>query len=356
MSESTQDRTEQATPKRREESRQKGDVPKSMDVGSAAILISALAGFRMFGSDIGDTMTSFCRQVWAESAYFDISRDTLPNLAGFILETAVSIIAPVLIVVMIAGVFAQVAQSGFYIATKALEPQLSKLNPLSGIKRLFSARSLVESAKGAIKLAIVAVVGYSVLFTNTEAYILLSHRTIHEILAFLLDMIYLLGVKCTLALTLIAAADYGYQKWEHERKLKMSKQDVKDETKQSEGDPKMKGEIRSRQTSIARNRMMSAVPEATVVVTNPTHIAVALQYQPKKNSDAPKVIAKGQRKVAERIKELAAKHSIPIVENKPLARSLFQICEVGMEIPLEHYHTVAEILSVIWSNDKNQQP
>ncbi len=210
--------------------------------------------------------------------------------------------------------------------------------------------------KGIVKIVILALIGYWVIMKYQDAYLLLPNRSVSEILAFLGTVLMDLTIKVGIALLIMAVADYAYQRYEHIKGLKMTKQEVKDETKQYEGDPQMKGRIRGKQMELARQRMMQDIPEATVVVTNPTHIAVALKYEPETNADAPKVIAMGKNKLAQRIKEIAREHDIPVIEDKLLARSLFKACEIGDEIPMALYQAVAEILTQVYQANKSKVP
>jgi len=210
----------------------------------------------------------------------------------------------------------------------------------------------VELVKGILKIVIITFIAYSVVNKYQDEYLFLATKSISEIVGFAVSVIFEMGIKIGIALIFMAVADFAYQKWEHEKSLKMTKQEVRDETKQQEGDPKIKSKIRSKQYEMAATRMMSAIPEASVVVTNPTFIAIALKYNPEISSDAPKVIAKGKRKVAEKIKKIAMENDVPIIENKPLARSLFDACEVGNEIPFDYYQAVAEILAELMKSKK----
>jgi len=253
---------------------------------------------------------------------------------------------------MAAGLGINFVQSGIVISAKSLTPRLNKINPLKGIKKLFSSRSLVELTKGILKMALVGWIGYAIIKKNLQDFWLLSGMEMGEIIGFMGRIMLEIYLKIGVLLIVLAAADYLYQKWSYEKNLRMTKQEVKDETKQYEN-PELKGRIRSVQRQIARRRMMAAVPKATVVVTNPTLIAVALRYSMQDKYGAPVVIAKGIRKIAERIREITRQNAVPIIENKPLARSLYDTMEVGQEIPEALYHAVAEILAQVF---KMKQP
>lgn len=343
-----QDRTEKPTQKRREEAVEKGNVSKSAELNSAIILLAGLMVFKFIKDVFGDTLTQFVIRTYHEISFIDITVTSFPLQVLYIVKIAVALTAPFLLTLLVAGLVVNYAQVGFIFAKKALVPKFDKLNPFSGIKRIFSARSLVELLKGLLKLTIISWIVYSVIMSREDQYIILAHQPITKTMTFLVEMLTSITIKVGFALLVMAAADYAYQRWEYERGLKMTKEEVKDERKNSEGNPQIKNHIRSLQLQRARDRMMQAVPEATVVVTNPTFIAIALKYDPQSGSDAPKILAKGKRKIAEKIKEIAAGNNIPIFENKPLARSLFANCEVGQEIPAVYYQAVAELIARIY--------
>lgn len=353
---SAQEKTEQPTPRRRQEALDKGNVAKSQELNSVAILIVAILAFKVTASFFGELFQRFVKSTYHQSSFLDITVQSLPGQIGDFMGVLAALLLPIMILLVMAVLAMNIAQVGFVFAKKALIPDFNKINPLSGLKRMFSARALVELLKGLLKILIVGLIGYSVHNKYQEGYLLLANESVLGIMSFTFKIIFELTVKVSIALLFMAIADYGYQKWEHEKQLKMSKQEVKDDHKQYEGDPKIKGKIRSIQQKLALSRMMQAVPEATVVVTNPTHIAVALKYEPKSSSDAPKLIAKGKDKVAERIKAIAREHDIPVMEDKLLARGIFDSCEIGMEIPFIFYQAVAEILSQVYQNNKKKIP
>lgn len=354
MSDSTQDRTEKATPKREEEALREGNVAKSTEINSAAVLLAALLAFWLTGAEMGRAIRGFLAYTYQRSSFLQITPDSLPVQTELLVMVVLKLLGPFCVVLMAVAVLANYVQVGSVWATKGLKPKFSKINPMKGFKKFVSMRSLVELLKGLLKLTIVGLIGYNVLAGHIEDFPVLASLSVAESVGFLLKVTFELTIKIAIALVFLAAADFAYQKYDHAKQLKMTKQEVKDENKQTEGSPQVKSRIRSKQLEAARNRMFSAVPEATVVVTNPTHIAVALHYDPANSHDAPRVVAKGQRKIAERIKAIAREFFIPVVENKPLARSLYAACEVGQEIPEEFYQAVAEILSQIFQRDHDQ--
>lgn len=351
-----QDRTEQPTPKKLEEAKDRGQVAKSTEVNSVSILIAGMLAFKGGSALFGRTLNNFMVTTYHDSSFIQITPESLPSQMMVFVKVFATLVLPVMGAIVLAAVGSNLAQVGFIIAKKALIPKFNRISPLSGIKRMFSSRSLVEMLKGILKIVILGIIGFLVLDRHKEAFLILPHQTVAEILSFLGSVLYEMTLKIGIALLIMAAADYAYQKYQHIKELKMSKQEVRDEHKQYEGDPQVKQRIRSEQMRMARNRMFQDIPEATVVVTNPTHIAIALKYEPHSSADAPKVIAKGKRKVAERIKEVAREHDIPIIENKPLARGLFEACEIGMEIPAAFYQAVAEILSQIYQQNRHKMP
>lgn len=353
---SGQDKTEQPTARRREQAKDKGNVAKSQELNSVAVLIAGMLAFKAVSGLFSDTITRFIILTYQESSFTDITIQSFHGQAMNFMKVFAMLTAPVILTLLVFGLAVNYAQVGFMFAKKALIPDFKKINPLSGLKRMFAVRSLVELFKGLFKITILIIICYSVLKKHEEAYLLLANRSVSGILGFVTSIIFEMTLKVCIALLIMAAADYAYQRWEHEKNLKMSKQEVKDENKQEQGDPQVKGRIRAAQMQAARNRMMQAIPEATVVVTNPTFIAIAIKYDPKSNLDAPKVVAKGKLKVAEKIKKIAEENMIPIIENKPLARGLFEVCEIGSEIPMAFYQAIAEILSRVYNDDKSKLP
>ncbi len=344
---SGQDKTEKATPHRRQKAQEEGNVFRSMDVNSVAILFAGFLMLRFASQGLYRFIDQFMTSIYSRSSTILITAASFPMQINSTLLALLPVLLPLLLVIMVIGVGINVAQSGLVFAFKALEPKFERLNPVEGVKKLFTSRSLVEFVKGVFKMLIVGVVAYAVIKRHIEDFWLLADFPTGEAMRFITLMMSELVLKIGLALMVLAAGDFFYQKWYYEKQLKMSKQEVKDEQKQYEN-PETKSRIRSVQRQLARRRMMAAVPKATVVITNPTYIAIALRYEPKSKVDAPKVIAKGKRKIAEKIREIAAAAGVPIVENRMLARSMFENLEVGMEIPAAYYQAVAEILAQVY--------
>ncbi|MCD6375098.1 MAG: flagellar biosynthesis protein FlhB [Caldisericaceae bacterium] len=356
MADTAQERTEQPTPRRREEAREKGRVAKSTELNSVVVLITGIFSLKLTLEAYGNQLADFLTTIYQDASTLELNTQTIPYLSFMVLKVFAFVTLPVLISIMIAGVVINFVQVGPLLASKAMKPDFSKMNPFKGIKNMFSLNALVELIKGNLKILIVGLVGYLVIDKylgeiNNYAYLSVAEQIN------LLGMLFLeLSAKVGVVLLVMALADFAYQKYQYEKSLKMSKQEVKDEAKQYDGNPQIKSAIRSKQMQMARMRMMKEVPEATVVVTNPTHIAIALKYEPKNKQDAPIVVAKGKLKLAERIKAIAQKHGVPIIENKPLARGLYDVCEVGKEIPAAFYQAVAEVLSQVYKMNKAKLP
>jgi flagellar biosynthetic protein FlhB len=258
-----------------------------------------------------------------------------------------SILIPFFVSILVAGMVGNIGQVGFEMHSEPLQPKLSKINPIAGLKKFVSLRSLVELAKSILKILIIGGISYGLIKAEMRRFPLLMQQGVGEIFLFIAQVAFKIFFLVCLALIIIALFDYLYQRWQFEQGIKMTKQEVKDERKQIEGDPKVKGRIRKAQLEMAARRMMEAVPEADVVITNPVHLAVALKFEGSEMI-APTVIAKGSGYIAERIKEIAGEHQVPIVEDKPLAQTLFKMVEIGEFIPAELYRAVAEILAYVY--------
>jgi len=344
----SQERTEPATPRKRRKEREEGRVAKSQDLGAAAIILVGLFALLVFGRFLFSWILAFTTDMIAfmggntlrEDGWFSVIRD----------ETAYALVIPWLPIGLAAAVGAlivTVSQVGFFITPKPLVPKMDRFNPVSGLKKVLSLRSLVEMVKGLLKAALFALVIYYSLRKDTPELVLAIRFPLEAGVSQLLWKLLGLSFRLAFLLLVIAVFDYAYQKWEFERSIKMSKQELKEEYKQMEGDPQIRSKIRQKQRELARSRMMSSVPGADVVITNPTRLAVALEYD-RKVMDAPVVCAKGSGFLARRIREVAEENAVPVVENKPLARSLFETLEVGEEVPEELYRAVAEVLAFVY--------
>ncbi len=339
-------KTEEPTPRKLSQAKEQGDTASSQEIKTWGILVAATLIIALMSpgisSDLRDVTLMFLAQPHAIPTDFEHLRLTLANL---MLQLA-WILAPLMAALMVIAVFMSVAQSGLIWAPKKLKPDFSKISLLKGAKRLTSMRAIVEFTKGILKLVIVSIVAFGITLPMLDDIVLIPSIDFVLSLERIRDLIVFLAVGTIVVLTVIAVFDYVYQKYSFMQKMKMTKQEVRDEHKQSEGDPQVKARIRQLRTERARQRMMSAVPEADVVVTNPTHYAVALKYKIE-DMQAPRLVAKGMDHLALRIREVAEEHDIPIVENPPLARTLYAAVELDEEIPTEHYQAVAEVIGYV---------
>jgi flagellar biosynthetic protein FlhB len=341
-----QERTEKATPKKKQDARKKGQIAQSREIPSVMVLLSALSVFYFAGGWMFNQLADVMRGIFDHLVQKSFGAESAQMLLGHIFQQLLILLAPLLAVILVAGIFANLVQTGFMLTGETLTPKLSKLNPLSGIKRLFSLRSTVEVVKAILKVIIVGGMAYATLFKEVDHIPALIELEISEIMAYMGQVALRLGYYTCLVLMVLAGIDYVFQIWQHERDLRMTKQEIKDEHRQYEGDPMVRSRIRAVQREMAMKRMMDEVPDSTVVITNPTHLAVALKFD--RSMPAPKVVAKGAGHVAEKIKSLAQDHDVPIIEQKPLARALYKNVEIDQFIPADLYHAVAEMLAYVY--------
>jgi flagellar biosynthetic protein FlhB len=343
-----QERTEKATSKKRQEARKKGQVAQSREISSAMILLTALGVFYFAGSWIFWNLSGIVSGVYQniESLRFASVNDASTFSMDFFYRF-MTVLLPVLLPLAVVGFVANVMQVGFMISSEAMALKLNKLNPIAGIKRFVSLKSMVELAKSIIKVLFIGGIAYLLVRSDIQEFPLLIHQEVGQILVFIARVSLKVCIFVCVALLVLAAIDYLYQRWQHEQDLKMTKQEVKDEQKQTYGDPKVKARIRGVQMEMARRRMMESVPEADVVITNPTRLAIALKFDAEEMI-APRLLAKGSGHIARRIREVARDHQIPIVEEKPLAQALYKMVEIGDYIPAELYRAVAEVLAYVY--------
>ena len=347
-------KTEKATGKKLGKSREEGQVAKSQEVASAFILISGLAYLSFVGDRFFSMLGEFMRYFFQYSMFLEISPATLYSLLLLTLRQMFFLLMPFMLLLVFVALAANLMQVGFKITPKAMKPKFSKFNPITGFQNKFlSLKPLVELVKSTLKITMFGFIAYSVYRKNFAGFFTLTNQPVGMILTFIAQAAFQILWRCGLLMLLIAFLDYLYQRWDFMENQKMSKQEVKDEMKQAEGDPQVKSRIRSMQMSAARQRMMQDVSRADVVITNPTHIAVALLYD-KDGSEAPLVVAKGAGLIAEKIKKLAREHGVPVVENKALARLLFKTVALNQMIPETLYQAVAEVLAYIYRHDGAQ--
>ena len=346
--ESFQERTEKATPRRIKEAREKGQVARSQELSSVIVMICGVAALMALGPAMSAQMRGLTTWAFADLAKFSFDPAASQGFLFSVAWVFAKATAPIIIVLVIISFGSAYIQVGSLFSTSALEPKFDKLNIISGFKNIISTRSLVALARDVIKLTIIAIVAYYAVRKELPGFVSLTEMGTGEIAATMIAVSVRICFKILLALLVIAILDYVYQRFEYLRGLKMSRQDIKEEFKLTEGDPLVKGRIRAIQRQQARKRMMQDVPKADVVITNPTHLAIALQYDPD-TMDAPTVLAKGERLVALAIRKIAEEAGIPIIENKPLAQALFKTVEIGMQVPANLYKAVAEILAYVYS-------
>lgn len=346
--ESFQEKTEPATEKKRDESRRKGKVVKSAELNSALIIVFGLLVLYFSGAAIFINLASVLREAFMGIANVNITPEVAHHMVMKGLSNFMRIMAPVVIGLMVIGLASSYAQVGFLFSLESLQPSWGKLNPLNGVKKvLISRRSMVELLKNLFKVSIIGFIAYFALDGMMESSVTLMDSTADDILNFMARTSLGVGVKTGLAFLALAVFDYIYQRFEYNHEMRMTKQEVKEEYKSQEGDPQIKGRIKTIQRQIAYKRMMQDVPKADVVVTNPTHLAIALKYEASKMS-APKVVAKGADLIAMRIREIAATNSVPIIEDKPLAQTLYKTVDIGDEIPEKLFNAVAQVLAYIY--------
>lgn len=341
------EKTEKATPKKKQDARNKGQVAKSQDIAPALALTSIFLVLLIAGSWMFENFLEIMRESLTRYTLMEVNEENLGFITNQLLFEGIKIVGPVLGVALLIALAANYMQVGVLFTTEPLMMKLEKLNPLEGAKRIFSMRSVVELIKSLLKISAGLYVAYMILFDSTDELMRLSLESIEAVLLFTAAKVVKLGLFIGLTFFVLAAMDYAYQRFEYEKSLRMSKQDIKDEYKKSEGDPLIKGKIKEKQRQMAMRRMMQELPKADVVITNPTHFAVAVKYEAG-SMTAPTVIAKGQDFLALKIKEIAKKNRIVVMENKPLARALFSQVEIGEQIPEELFKAVAEVLAYVY--------
>lgn len=333
-----------ATPRRRQEARRRGQVFRSLEVSSAVILLGGLATLQFFGPYIYGRMTGLIHEALVVWTRMELTTATVSGLAGQVVWTFLLAVLPLLGVLAVLGLAVNAAQTGLVWSVEPLAPRLSRINPLEGARRIFSRRALFELGKSLLKVALVAAVTYGAFRTAVESVVARSGADVRSLAAAVGSHALGLGWRAALVLAVVAALDYLYQRYEYEQSLKMTRQEIKEELRQTEGDPLVRRRIRERQRRIASQRMMQQVPTADVVITNPTHVAVALRYDAA-TMEAPVVVAKGAGYVARRIREVAMEHGVVVVEDVWLARTLYQSADIGDPIPENLYRAVARVLA-----------
>ncbi|KYG68429.1 flagellar biosynthesis protein FlhB [Bdellovibrio bacteriovorus] len=340
------EKTEKATQARREEFRKKGNVAHTKELASAALLLAAAGGVYVLGRFFFKNFYELFQYSFGQDMVVLVREGKFTEAFRFNGEKALILIAPVAGIAGLIGAVSSLAQVGFLRVEDALSPNFEKVNPVEGFKRVFSLRAVVEAVKSILKMGAVGLVLYFLLRGEVRQIPYMLTFSVEQILMYLGSIVVKLLGGVGGVMLVIALADYFYQRWDLEKKMMMTKQEVKEEHKQREGDPMIKSRIRRIQREMASKRMMAEIPKADVVITNPTHIAVVLKYTD--NLPAPQIVAMGADHVAEKIKEVARENNIPIVENKPLARTIFKTLKIGQVIPRELFVAVAEVLSYVY--------
>jgi len=348
------ERTEPATPRKRERVRRRGQVAKSQDLNAAIGLIAALFALYLLGGNAVSELYRVFQTLLSTACDTRLTVDTISAFFLTVLIPLAKILLPFMTVMLVMGVLANVLQVGVLFTAEPLTPNLTKLNPFQGFAQFFSLKSLVELVKSAIKLVVVGTIAYRAIRASLPELVVLPTSDPAAITTAILLLCFRLALRVALAMIFIAILDYGFQRWRFERSIMMTRGEVREELRELEGDPHIRARIRSIRRQMALQRMMAEVPSADVVITNPYHIAVALRYDIVK-MNAPTVIAKGARLFAERIKQVAAEHNVPIVERKTVAQLLYKSVEVGQEIPETLYQVVAEILAYVYQIDSRAE-
>ncbi|HKL41042.1 MAG TPA: flagellar biosynthesis protein FlhB [Clostridia bacterium] len=349
----SEEKTEEATPKKKRDARKKGQVPVSKDLSASFVLLFIFIVINIFSGYFAENFYTLMYYVDENIKRVDELYE-LGNLLPFfnqIVYLGVKIGLPLMLTALSTGLIFSYIQVGALFTIDPIKPKLSKINPIEGFKKMFSLKSLVELGKSLAKSAILVI--YSVYYLNGRLEVVVKsiEYDVATLIAVLWDVVYNLVLRISLMLIVLAVLDYFYKRWQHNKDIKMTKKEVKDEYKESEGDPMLKSKIRQKQREMSASRMMQEVPDADVVITNPTHFANAIKYNNDSDS-VPKVVAKGRDLIANNIKKIAKEHDIPIVENKPLAREIYKVVEIGDEIPPDLYHAVAEVLAYVYELKK----
>jgi len=346
MAEDQENKTEPATPRRRQEARDSGQVARSQDLTSACLLLVGLLMLSAMSQSIVGALTAVMKGMLGNDFYGTPSEVAVTSfrISGPHLLRAV---APILLTVAGAAILVTGLQVGFHVSTKPLMPNLAKLNPLQGFGRLIAGRNFMQMSMNLAKTALVAIIAWNEMRTQLPVILSLSDIPFPANFSVACEIIYGLAWRLAMALLLLAAADWLYQKWRFERDIRMTKQEIKDEAKRMEGDQQIKGRRRQLARKMIMQRIHRDVPKADVVITNPTELAVALKYDPE-NMAAPRVVAKGAGFLAARIRQIAIQNGVPLLERKPLAQALYKTVDVGQDVPPEYYQSIAEILAYVY--------
>lgn len=341
------EKTEKATPKKRQDARKKGQILKSQDVTAAFVLLILFLFLYITAPNMLESLFSFLHQAFEKNMLIEsLTADTVMKIYIDTLKEMAMVLLPFMVIALVAGIGSNYLQFGFLFTMETMKFDLKKIDPIKGVKKIISVRAIVNLLKSLLKISFIGAVTSIIIWINLEEVLSLSFQSTWDTLTTVAKLTGIMGIAASLTLVFIALLDYIYEKYEYEKQLKMSKQDIKDEYKNAEGDPKIKAKIKQRQREMAMRRMMQEVPHADVVITNPTHYAIALKYDD--SMDAPTVVAKGTDFVAQKIKLIAKENDVVMVENRPLARAMYDQVEIGQQVPEEFFKAVAEILAYVY--------
>ncbi|PYZ98032.1 flagellar biosynthesis protein FlhB [Alteribacter lacisalsi] len=347
----SQEKTEQATPKKKLDSRRKGQVAKSTDVNTAFILVFVFLCLWFAGSFAAAEIFTIGQYTFTNLLTLELTPGNVEALFLDLLKQVAVITGPFMAAAVLAAVLGNYLQVGFLFAPETIKLKLSKINPISGFKRIYSVRALVEFLKSMLKITLVGLVTFAVILFAMDDILKLSLYSVGDSVRFVGNLTIIMGLAAAFLLVFLSILDYLYQKYDHEKNIRMSKQEVKDEHKKAEGDPLIRSRVKEKQRQLATSRMMQEVPKADVIITNPTHYAIALKYE-EGRMGAPVVTARGVDFVALKLIGIAKHNQVPTVENRPLARALYGRAEIGDQVPEELFKAVAEVLAYVYRLEK----
>ncbi|MFV1965158.1 MAG: flagellar biosynthesis protein FlhB [Pirellulaceae bacterium] len=345
----------EATPYRKQKAREQGQVAKSQDLTSAILLISGVSALLALGDRIVQFIGAYARRQLGQEVWLSVDRDFVVGEWYSVTQQMAAVMLPIFGILLVVSVAANLGQVGFLFLPEKLALDLSRVNPLKGLQRLFSLSNVMRLAFGIFKLVVVGSVAYWCLWSERREILGLSTLEPSQIAPFLIQLALWTTLKIGVALLILAILDYAYQRWKQEQDLRMTTQEMREELKTLQGDPHIAARRRAIQRQLALNRIGTAVPKADVVITNPTELAIAIQYD-LETMDAPVVVAKGAGSVAQRIRRIALEHDVPVVERKELARALYKQVEIGRPIPAEQYAAMAEVLRYVYQLEGRTVP
>ncbi len=349
------DKTQDPTPHRRQEARKKGQVAKSQDLASAVLLICGLMALMTLGGGIIDFLGSYSQKQLGSAAWLQADQAFAYFVWDETVRTLAKCLLPIFGIMFLVAIVVNLSQVGILFLPDKLAPDISRINPLKGFGRIFSTTGVMRLIFGLFKILVVATVALASLYHQRETLMALSALSVMQIAVFLIDVLLWTALKIGVALLILAVFDFAFQRWKHEQDMKMTQQEVREEMKNLEGDPQVRARRRQVQRQLALNQLSESVPKADVVVTNPTDLAIAIQYHPQTMA-APIVLAKGAGLIAQRIRRMALEHNIPIVEKKPLAQALYREVNINQPIPHDKYAAVAEILAYVYQLKGKKAP